>query len=192
MRMDSNHRVLAGSCFTGSRNQPLCHAPGIFGSGGPNRTADLGGMNPVDYHFPTPHNCTSAVPKRERPVGPGVSLHGTGSRPRTSRAPTPWEVRPGVPGYTRSGAKRSQVRFTRTKNKKGPEPRGVRASGDRVERDAPMRLPRPDRANNRVRFRTATSLRRRTGTILLWRRTGARRRSHGCGVEARWRSGAYP
>lgn len=27
VRMDSNHRVLSGSCFTGSRNRPLCHTP---------------------------------------------------------------------------------------------------------------------------------------------------------------------
>jgi hypothetical protein len=47
---------------------------------------------------------TSAVPKRERPVGRGDSLHVAGPRPRTSRgADTPLRGR-GVHGHTRSGA----------------------------------------------------------------------------------------
>ena len=52
----------------------------------------------------TRHESTSAVPKREHPVGCGVSLHGAGQGSRTSRTANTMSRGHGVKGHTRSGA----------------------------------------------------------------------------------------
>ena len=57
----------------------------------------------TDISRTTP-NSTSAVPKRERPVGRGVSLHVAWPGPRTSRTANTMSRGNGVSGYTRSEA----------------------------------------------------------------------------------------
>lgn len=83
-----------------------CSEPGLAGTSCTTRTCDLRFRRPalcVAAEL-TRLDSTSAVPKRERPVGRGVSLHGVWPRPRTSRATHTSSRGLGVHGHTRSGA----------------------------------------------------------------------------------------